>query len=222
MKDVKRRLLAVAAFVVALGIFSGCDKADISTSLDEQPEGKLIIENLLDQNLKDQVEKWQKEKQGLLGSKNAHEFHNVTFDFTNLKVSYIDNHSDTTIVANQISTGKDGDIEYGLSFAVDEGDITGAMIIGTEQAAGEEKIIHHYDMYGNPVVSITFDEQDETFVFNNNQGGTKSWGQDTMDCITDTYTNNGWVSVWAWVQTAFIPATGAAIAGYCAGANMPY
>ncbi len=221
MKDVSRRLLAVAAFVVALGIFSGCDKAEFSTSHDA-PEGKLIIENLMDQNLKDQVKKWQKEKQGLLGSKNAHKFHNVEFDFTNLKVSYIDNHLDTAIVANQTSTGKDEGIEYGLGFAIDEGEITGAMIIGTEDADGEQKTIHHYDIYGNPVVSISLDEQDETFAFNNKQGGTKSWGHDTMDCITDTYSKNGWVSVWAWVQTAFVPATGAAIAGYCAATNMPY
>ena len=44
-------------------------------------------------------------------------------------------------------------------------------------------------------------------------------GQATMDCINDAYTNHGWVSVWAWVQTAFLPATAAAIAAACAAIN---
>lgn len=50
---------------------------------------------------------------------------------------------------------------------------------------------------------------------------TKGMGQDTMDCITDVYTNHGWVSVWVWVQTAFIPETAAAFAAVCA-ANQVY
>lgn len=48
------------------------------------------------------------------------------------------------------------------------------------------------------------------------------WGQDTMDCITHAYSSNGWVSVWAWVQTAFVPATAVAVAGACAGLNAPF
>ncbi len=44
-------------------------------------------------------------------------------------------------------------------------------------------------------------------------------GQATMDCLSDAYTNHGWVSVWAFVQTAFIPATAAALAAACAAIN---
>ena len=40
-------------------------------------------------------------------------------------------------------------------------------------------------------------------------------GQDVINCVSGAYTSNGWISVWAWVQTAFIPATAAAIAGFC-------
>jgi len=35
------------------------------------------------------------------------------------------------------------------------------------------------------------------------------------DCIADAYSNHGWISVWAFVQTAFIPHTAAAIALAC-------
>jgi hypothetical protein len=34
------------------------------------------------------------------------------------------------------------------------------------------------------------------------QGGC---GQATMDCIADVYSKRGWLSVWVWVQTAYIP-----------------
>lgn len=44
-------------------------------------------------------------------------------------------------------------------------------------------------------------------------------GQSTMDCISDAYSNHGWLSVWATVQTAFLPQTAAAIAGACAARN---
>lgn len=47
----------------------------------------------------------------------------------------------------------------------------------------------------------------------------KDRGQDVADCISDAYSNHGWVSAWAFVQTAFIPATAVAIAGACVGLN---
>jgi hypothetical protein len=43
---------------------------------------------------------------------------------------------------------------------------------------------------------------------------------DTMSCVNDAYTNHGWVSAWAFVQTLFIPATGVAIVAACALRNM--
>jgi hypothetical protein len=48
-------------------------------------------------------------------------------------------------------------------------------------------------------------------------GGGAGWGNNTMNCITDAYSNHGWLSVWATVQSAFIPETLVAIGGYCAG-----
>lgn len=43
-----------------------------------------------------------------------------------------------------------------------------------------------------------------------------SVGEKTAACLGDVYSNHGWLSVWATVQTAFIPATAAALAGACA------
>lgn len=50
-----------------------------------------------------------------------------------------------------------------------------------------------------------------------------SWGQNTATCLQDVYTNYGWVSVWATVQSAFLPQTAAALAAACAiDAYNPY
>jgi hypothetical protein len=44
-------------------------------------------------------------------------------------------------------------------------------------------------------------------------------GQNVVNCITDAYSNHGWVSVWLFVQTAYLPVTAAAVAGSCAAIN---
>lgn len=48
----------------------------------------------------------------------------------------------------------------------------------------------------------------------------RSWGQNTMDCMSDAYSNHGWASVWVFVQSAFIPQTAVAIAAVCAIKNF--
>lgn len=44
-------------------------------------------------------------------------------------------------------------------------------------------------------------------------------GQAVADCLSDAYTHHGWLSVWASVQTAFIPLTAASLAAACAIKN---
>lgn len=47
----------------------------------------------------------------------------------------------------------------------------------------------------------------------------RGWGEDTMGCLADAYSNHGWASVWATVQSAFIPETALALAAVCAYKN---
>lgn len=44
-------------------------------------------------------------------------------------------------------------------------------------------------------------------------------GQAVANCMGDLYTNRGWLSVWAFVQTAFIPETAVVVAATCAWHN---
>ena len=48
----------------------------------------------------------------------------------------------------------------------------------------------------------------------------KSFGQDVSDCLQDVYTNHGWISVWAFIQTCFIPETAIAFVGACIIVNL--
>lgn len=52
-----------------------------------------------------------------------------------------------------------------------------------------------------------------------NKVETGGCGQATADCLADAYSKHGWVSVWATVQTAFVPATAVALAAVCAAKN---
>jgi hypothetical protein len=41
-------------------------------------------------------------------------------------------------------------------------------------------------------------------------------GQAVADCVADAYNNHGWVSIWAQIQTLWIPQTLGAISAACA------
>lgn len=49
--------------------------------------------------------------------------------------------------------------------------------------------------------------------------GVNDCGHGTAKCIDNAYTEQGWLSVWAVVQTLYLPATGVAIAIACASVN---
>ena len=91
----------------------------------------------------------------------------------------------------------------------------------------EEGVITYYDIRGrymlrgvvyNGQLSFNFDISDELGYL---KCDWEDWGQHTLNCVNDAYSNHGFISVWAVVQTAFIPQTAAAIAGACAVANFP-
>jgi len=41
-----------------------------------------------------------------------------------------------------------------------------------------------------------------------------------MGCLNDVYSNHGWLSVWVFVQTCFIPQTALAFAAACLAVNL--
>ena len=59
----------------------------------------------------------------------------------------------------------------------------------------------------------------DVFQMENVQGG-QNFGEDVMDCMLDVYSNHGLISLWAFVQTAFIPQTAVALAIACVVENV--
>lgn len=74
----------------------------------------------------------------------------------------------------------------------------------------------NYYPVGNEPFSVKINKFDGTLA----KQTKRSAGQRTMDCITDAYSNHGWVSVFLTIESAFIPWTAAAIAAACAGGNI--
>ena len=68
----------------------------------------------------------------------------------------------------------------------------------------------HIDKNGGVVTFGIYDA-----VIAQNRGSSAGCGQAVSDCIADGYLNHGWVSVWASIQSAFLPATAAVIAYSC-------
>lgn len=128
------------------------------------------------------------------------------------------------LIVNQEDFSKNNEINYGLavSFDLDNNVVGIPMLIETKRINEEVLMITYLDFSQNRLLSIKIDSEKRKFDFENFTSGSNNrilCGQNTMDCLTDAYTNHGWVSVWAFVQTAFIPATGAALAAACAAIN---
>jgi hypothetical protein len=83
--------------------------------------------------------------------------------------------------------------------------------------------VYFYDL-GQDSTTTVANYNTSSFTFTTVTGNyqtapTGGCGQRTMNCISDVYTGHGWASVWAFVQTAFIPETAAAFAIGCAIKN---
>ncbi len=150
---------------------------------------------------------------------------NVKFNYDDLLLVSIPESSVNTIVANQEDYDECNTINYGIGFFEEDNEIKSALIVKTEILSENIKQIDYFNTDNELLMSIELDAENETSAIIYQKEGANlksanSTGQDVMDCVTDIYSNKGWVSVWTWVQTAFIPATAVAAVAACIGANM--
>ncbi len=85
-------------------------------------------------------------------------------------------------------------------------------------------VASYFDLESAEITVATYDDIENVFDTQTTYGGYRQTpgggcGQAVADCISDAYTKKGWVSVWAFIQTAFIPATAIGIAAGCVAAN---
>jgi hypothetical protein len=150
---------------------------------------------------------------------------NLTFDTTYFDMAQLEGVSEYGLIMNTIDFEETSDLTYHHVFFTNEtSEIESSYFMSCHVlSSGTREIIYYNDLDYTPLLKVILDPEDESMTFINyeNMYGmmARPCGQATMDCINDAYTNHGWVSVWAWVQTAYIPATGVAIAAACAGRN---
>jgi UDP-N-acetylmuramyl tripeptide synthase len=75
--------------------------------------------------------------------------------------------------------------------------------------------VQYFNYVANTLTSVTEGPKGVTATTTAIAGRLKPCGDAVASCITDAYTNHGWISVWATVQSAFLPETTAAIAVAC-------
>jgi len=143
----------------------------------------------------------------------------LSFDFNNLVTSSTKNSNVEAVSAMAKS-------KNGLSFSFTAYKTMEGLIRPMIIVSYPGKMIKYIDLEGNNLLSIGNNNGNLSFanealspgttMKNAKTGVDDGVGQCTARCIQDAYSNHGWVSVWAFVQTAFIPATAAAIAAACA------
>jgi hypothetical protein len=110
----------------------------------------------------------------------------------------------------------------GVSMFVYNDTIRTACIIKTSEEINGNRTIDYLDyVTGELYLSILLNPKTQKMSYIHVPGYKRmsGWGQRTIDCVSDVYSNHRWASVWAAVQSAFIPQTAAAIAGACAVKN---
>jgi hypothetical protein len=145
---------------------------------------------------------------------------NVRFDYDNISETYNDKEGVQIFTANQYGFDTKNSLNYGECYFLENGKVVDNMILGTENISNDVKIVHHFDEDWNEFLALQLTnstkEVKQVLIASRNAQCT---GANVMGCITDSYSNHGWVSAWAFVQTAFIPQTAAAIAVVCAIKN---
>jgi hypothetical protein len=204
----KKLFSVVLFFIFSIGFIS-CTKEEVSETT-VKPSNILDLKIVEDPSVNRDV-------RAKLENFNLRTAAGVSFDYNTLFEARLDENSPKAYVYNQIGFNEMNAINYGVALGVkDNNDLSDPIITKTERVGNGLFQISYYDTDGNLIAAVEVDSINETL--NVAQVG-GNWGQNTMDCINDVYSNHGWVSVWAFVQSAFIPATAGAFAAACAIKN---
>jgi len=156
------------------------------------------------------------------------------FNFDSLSMVVIN--SDTAIMAKQI--GATSNYGYYAAYYMTNTAINSSLIVKVDSLSENNIQINYYN--ANQILLFTAQTNTQTgvsdIIYTYSDAATNSTsklqtsslttfaasggcGQGTANCLTDVYSNHGWLSVWATVQSAVIPATVVALAAACAAKN---
>ncbi len=173
-------------------------------------------------NISNRIRNW--EKTNLKLSKSYSNDLNLDyFDYSNSSL-YNKNDYQKVIIVNPKKINDS--INYTMTFNFQENKIYKALMVKSSKL--HDKLLVEYFNFDGVLLfthvvnfnnkSISFENQEniKTRSDDDRYPCGNSWGQNTAACLADVYSNHGWLSVWATVQTAFIPETAAALATACA------
>jgi len=215
-----------STIIVTTAIFISCQKEPISVidSGNEQSsvnnKEEQFSYNKASISQVKSVDVWKKENIKKINTLNEKNNLNNSFNFEDIEVVTNNETGTESIVINQNNFSNDNSVNTAIGLFMNGNNVLQATIVETIKVDDNINEINYYDLDYNFLYGIRIDKENKTFIVlpnTNKEGGS---GQATADCITDAYSNHGWVSVAAWVTTAFIPATAVAIAADCAIHNM--
>lgn len=223
MKNLIYVLIAITILITACE-----EKADIvnqENHFKNSLQDELVVSNDINDTLEAKVLDWKERELKQSISINDTNI-NLSFNFASLVSSGLSTNNYRAIIVPQVGYDNTRETNYDLAlfYEVGEGEILNKVVQRTDVLSNGTVEYNYYKLDGSYIFNVELNPTDSTITFNGEIVGLKAdggWGDDTLDCIESVYTDNGWISVWAWVQTGFIPMTGAGIAAYCAGANAP-
>jgi len=161
----------------------------------------------------------------------------ITLDYEN-SIS-LDYNGKELIIINQKELDVTKNENYAITFIKDNDIyIKSNFLIKTTNVSENIKKVEHYDFNNNHLFTTIYNNINQTITntrnivvngrettnllskTNRTECG-ESYGGAVVECMQDVYSNHGWLSVWASVQTAFIPQTAAAFAIACAIEEYP-
>jgi len=134
------------------------------------------------------------------------------FDFDVQYITVHENSDFVTMTVNSKANSESSSELFGFSITYSSSKNEVTNVILSKIIRGRSQLYYFAD---NSILDISSKDPGSPIIVTTTNAAQKSCGQKVMDCITDAYTNNGWVSVWGWIQTAFIPQTAVAVAAAC-------
>lgn len=218
-KKMNKIKLAFGTFLI-LGIMVSCEKNEDSVSA---PQNEMTISKITDITTKNNITKHSQDFPISFQSNPMERLEGIEFNYDSMHLVSRKGFQNTAIVVDNVGYDVNKPVNYGLTFFQDyenNNEIMLTLIIKTEKVNLLLNRITYFDEEGNKllVAEINPITKLSKVVFSTPylRERQRCTAQQTLDCLEDVYRNQGWVSVWAGVQSAFLPVTAAALAFACA------
>lgn len=156
----------------------------------------------------------------------------LSFDYSHSTVTSMKEGAAKAIVATQVGYDPGATVNY-ATFAVvrDNGQLSKQYVLKITKLSESMTEVAYLNSQFEPMYAVKLDFINKKII-TTDQHSLKQMtkmsveappegdcGDAVVACLGDVYTGHGWVSVWAWIQSAALPWTTAAIAAGCVAKN---